>query len=146
MIKLNLGCGDKHLDGFVNVDWVEPADLVLDVSKDRLPYEDGTVDRIEADNLLEHMDNDAFMHVLNECHRVMKSGGEMMFIVPDSLHWPDGAFGDPTHKRYFVPRSFYYFTDTPTYHNYGKSYGFKMWLLADLKTDNRFFTCILKKP
>lgn len=144
--KLNLGCGAKHLEGFVNIDWVEPADLVLNVGKDTFPYPDNSVERIEADNLFEHFDNDEFLHVMKECHRVLKSGGELFFIVPDALHWMDGAFGDPTHKRFFVPRSFYYFTDCPTYHNYGKPYGFPMYKLEKLETDGRFYTCLLKKP
>lgn len=144
-MKLNLGCGKKHIGGFVNIDFVEPADLILDIGKDRFPYDDNTVDRIDADNLFEHFDNDEFKHVMNECHRVLRVGGILYFIVPDALHWVDGAMGDPTHKRFFVPRSFLYFTNSPTYHNYGKSYGFPMFNLVDLKTDNRFFTCQLKK-
>lgn len=142
--KLNLGCGAKMLPSYLNIDIVPPADLVWDVTKG-LPFDDNSLDRIDADNLLEHLDNKQFMFLMNECHRVLKSGGILWFIVPDALNWPDGAMGDPTHCRFFVPRSFNYFTDCPTYHNYGKSYGFKMWNLVDLQTDNRFFTCQLKK-
>ena len=144
-MKINLGCGKKKLAGFVNIDIVEPADLIMRVGKDKFPYKDGTVDRIEADNLLEHLNNEEFLFTMNECHRVLKSGGEFYFIVPDALHWADGAMGDPTHCRFFVPRSFRYFTDTPTYHTYGATYGFKMFKLLELKTDNRFFYCLLTK-
>lgn len=138
---LNLGCGIKHRDGYINIDYVEPADLVLNVGKENLPYEDSSIDKIEADNLFEHLDNDEFLHIMNECHRVLKPNGTLLFIVPDALHWADGAFGDPTHKRFFVPRSFIYFEKGhPTYEVYGKSYGFKGWNKITFNTDNRFFT------
>jgi len=142
---INLGSGTKHKKGYVNIDYVAPADVILNIAKEKLPFEDGSVDKIEADNFLEHLDNEEFMHVMNECWRVLRPAGIFWFVVPDALRWPDGAFGDPTHKRFFVQRSFNYFTDHPTYHNYGKSYGFKMWRLGDLKSDSHFFTCTLIK-
>jgi hypothetical protein len=52
----------------------------------------------------------------------------------------DGAFGDPTHKRFFVPRSFGYFNkDGGSWRHYGKSYGFKPWIQLKLNTDKQFF-------
>jgi SAM-dependent methyltransferase len=147
-VALNIGCGALHKQSdedfkWVNLDWVEPADVVVDV-RDGLPYEDDYVDYAEADNLLEHLDNEEFMFVLNDWHRVIKPDGKLWFKVPDALHWMDGAFGDPTHKRFFVPRSFLYFdVDSPTGKNYGQPYGFKPWKIHKLETDNKFFTCIM---
>lgn len=136
--KLNIGCGNIHKNGFVNIDIIEPADLICDVSKG-LPFEDNSVEKIEMDNLLEHFDNDQFLFVMNECHRVLIEGGVFWFRVPDALNWADGAFGDPTHKRFFVPRSFnYILVDKPQWINYGKYYGFKGWN-GLVKTDGKFF-------
>ncbi len=140
--KLNLGCGSKHKKGYVNIDFRAPADIVADVTKG-LPFADGEADLVEADNLLEHFDNDEFMFVMNEVWRVLKPGGIFWFKVPDALHWMDGAFGDPTHKRFFVPRSFKYLTETTVYDDYGSAYGFKPWKMVKLDTDARFFTCEL---
>ncbi len=126
MTQLNLGSGILHKQGFINIDIVPP-------------YLDGTVDRVEADNLLEHLDNEQFIFVMNEVHRVLKPGGMFWFCVPNALDWMDGAFGDFTHKRFFVPRSFYYFTETPTYENYGKSYGIKCFKQISLENDGKFF-------
>src|SRR3990167_8436105 len=109
-MKILLGCGKTKKDGYTGVDIIPPADILCDVTLG-LPMADNSVERIEADNLFEHFDNDGFMVSLNECWRVLKKGGTLFLKVPDSLHWPDGAFGDPTHKRYFVPRSFRYFTE-----------------------------------
>jgi SAM-dependent methyltransferase len=143
MLNLNLGCGKtlKRERGWVNLDIVPPADILCDVTKG-LPQLDDTVDLIEADNLLEHFDNNEFLTVMNDCWRVLKRGGVFWFRVPNALAWMDGAFGDPTHKRFFVPRSFLYFTQTQQYDNFGKSYGFKPWKLEALITGN-FFECKL---
>lgn len=143
MKNLNLGSGKLHKSGYINVDIQQPADLILRVGKEVFPYKDGSIDRIEADNLLEHLDNDEFLMAMNECWRVLRKKGTFWFKVPDALRWPDAAFGDPTHKRYFTDRSFYYFTETQTYDNYGKEYGFKPWRKILLTTDNKFFTCEL---
>ncbi len=106
MKNLNLGCGKIHKKEFINIDIQQPADLILRVGKDKLPYEDSSIDRIEADNLMEHLDNDEFIFAMNECWRVLKSDGQFWFKSPDALRNFNLAFGDPTHKRYFTDKSF----------------------------------------
>lgn len=146
--QVNLGCGKLHKRGYLNVDIRQPADLVFDITRGALlaPLR-GTVDLIEADNLLEHFDNDEFLRAMNNIHTTLATGGRFWFKVPDALNWPDGAYGDPTHKRFFVPRSFLYFDITqPQWKNYGSHYGFLGWTLLGLHSDMRFFTCTLQKP
>lgn len=127
---MNLGAGAKkfHLPDWINVDILSDADRVVDLTAGEWPWEDSGVSEIRADNLLEHFDNDEFLHVMNQAHRVLSPGGRFWFRVPDAERWPDGAWGDPTHKRYFFPRSFYYFDiDRDQWKNYGKYYGFQPW-------------------
>lgn len=144
--KLNLGCGKKHKDGYINADIREPADVVFDVTKG-IPFKDKYFELVEADNLLEHLDNDEFLFVMNEIYRVLNVNGKLWFKVPDALHWMDGAFGDPTHKRFFVPRSFEYLDVNGNHlRAYGSHYGFKGWRIVSLETDNRFFTGIFARP
>jgi SAM-dependent methyltransferase len=132
-MKLNLGSGMKrfHMKDYVNVDILPDAEVVFDLAMGAdWPWSPGSIDHIRADNLLEHFDNDEFMFVMNEAHRVLKAHGEFWLRVPDCERWPDGAFGDPTHKRYFFPRSFYYFdSGRDQWKNYGKGYGFKPWIV-----------------
>jgi predicted SAM-dependent methyltransferase len=147
---LNLGCGHKHIKStelktYVNVDMYEPADVVADV-REGLPFPDNNFDRVEADNLLEHFDPEEFLFVMNEIYRVTKKGGILWFRVPDALSWFDGAYGDPTHKKFFVPRSFKYFQKGgQQYENYGKYYrdrkgqGLKGWELVNLTTNKMFY-------
>ena len=125
-MKLNIGCGKLHKKGYVNIDMQAPADVICNIGKDRLPYEDNSVELGEADNLMEHFDNDEFMFAMNEVFRVMQKGGVLWWKVPDAENWPDAAFGDPTHKRFFFPRSFLYMDkDTQQWKNYGRHYGFQ---------------------
>lgn len=143
--KINLGCGKKHLQGYINVDIVQPADVVADIRKG-LPFQSNSCDRIEGDNIFEHFDNEDFKTVLNECHRVLVKGGILWIKVPDALNWFEGAAADPTHARFFCwPRSFQYFQiGHPHYETYGKSYGFKGWTIKG-NTDKKFIICELTK-
>ena len=53
-MKLHLGCGNRRIDGFVNIDVMESdaVDLTSDVMK--LPYEENSVDLIYGCSMLEH--------------------------------------------------------------------------------------------
>jgi len=135
--KLNLGCGKLHKEGYVNLDIVNPADVVADV-REPLPFKDNNFDRIEADNLMEHM-GDEFLGLMNECYRVMKPGGVLWIKVPNARDWFDGAAGDPTHKRFFTPRTFGYLTiGDAHYERYGSTYGFRGWNGVTLDVTKQF--------
>jgi GT2 family glycosyltransferase len=109
---LNLGCGDRPRkqegpDHWLNLD-VKPfdgVDVVRDIRRG-LPFNDGVFDHILADNILEHFDPDDFVFVLNEIDRVLKVGGTVEIIVPHAFS--QGAYQDPTHKMFIVPRSCFY--------------------------------------
>ena len=144
-MKLNLGCGKIHKENFINADIVEPADIIFDVTKG-IPYRDENFERVEADNLMEHLDADQFKFVMNEIHRVLIKGGKLWIRVPDAENWFAGAFGDPTHKRYFCIRTFNYLNrEHQTFKNYGGSYGFKGWQIKEVSTDKQFITATLIK-
>lgn len=95
--KLNLGCGQFHKPGYVNVDHlaVPPPDVKHDLNSLPYPFTDGEFERIEADHLLEHLD-DPF-GVMKEFHRISKNGAVIHIKVP---HFTRG-FMHPEHKRGF---------------------------------------------
>jgi ubiquinone/menaquinone biosynthesis C-methylase UbiE len=75
MQKLNLGCGVKKLDGFLNIDKdssVEP-DKVLDLESGKLPYKENSVDHVVLNYVLEYI-GDGFLKLLKEIYRVCESG------------------------------------------------------------------------
>lgn len=98
MIGLNLGCGYNKIPGYHNIDKdinCKP-DVNLDIEKDKLPFEDSSVDQVVANHILEHL-GEGFFHLLQEVYRVCKNGATFMIEVPHYNHWTFHA--DPTHRR-----------------------------------------------
>lgn len=121
-MKINIGCGNKVLPGYVNIDRVKTAEdvLIVDLETASLPFEDASIEEVYADNVLEHIQN--FIPLMNEIHRVLTVGGVLKVVVPVLPHLE--AFQDPTHVRFFTPNSFEYFTETSyLWKDVGKNYG-----------------------
>jgi predicted SAM-dependent methyltransferase len=88
-IKLNLGCGDKLLPGYINVDVVESrAGMVPDIQCDirRLTkIEDNYAEEVLAVHVIEHVDRWEVVELLTEWKRVLKSGGKLVIETPNLL-------------------------------------------------------------
>ena len=114
--NLHLGCGRKRLSDFINVDYYTLGnhDVVADLNKP-LPFRSNSFDLIYADNVAEHISN--LPGLIQECHRILKSGGYLIIIVP--YFKSRNAYVDPTHQHYFTLASLNYFVrDTWYYENY----------------------------
>jgi SAM-dependent methyltransferase len=106
-IKLNLGCGHRAVNGWINVDYALGARLaklpffntisrklhllnltwnknicIHDLRK-RFPWEENSVDVIYSSHTLEHLSKKEGAFFLQECHRVLKRHGLLRIIVPD---------------------------------------------------------------
>lgn len=83
-LKLHLGCGRKHIPGFIHVD-IQPAAHIDHVGPvNPLDWiEDQSVDLIYASHVLEHFGRKQYVDVLREWHRVLKPGGVLRLAVPD---------------------------------------------------------------
>ena len=90
MTKLNLGCGDRKMHGFVNVDVREDIkpDVVCDITKISSKFKD--VDLIYACHVLEHFPWQPFVFqpttyfdVLKDWRDALKEGGVLRLSVPD---------------------------------------------------------------
>lgn len=118
-VRLNLGCCDDLLPGFINVDLKPPADVLADLSQP-WPWADESVDEIRAWDIIEHLPDK--IHTMNEAWRVLKRGGHISIKVP-TTDGP-GAWQDPTHKSYWNRNSFLYFTDgAPEHKRFARHYG-----------------------
>jgi predicted SAM-dependent methyltransferase len=81
---LHLGCGNKHLPGFINIDIqkLPEVDLVADITDlSFIPAE--SVDLIYACHVLEHIDKKQTVTVLKNWYRVLSYGGTLRVAVPD---------------------------------------------------------------
>lgn len=82
-MRLNLGCGRDHRTGFVNVDFVPPADMIVDLSRFPWPWSDGSVKEIMMLDFLEHFPYSQTDRILQEAARVLAVGGQIHIQVPD---------------------------------------------------------------
>jgi ubiquinone/menaquinone biosynthesis C-methylase UbiE len=81
-LKLNLGCGDNLLDGYINIDkYDKAADVQADITE--LPYEDNTVDKIVAYQVIEHVPYNLNSKLFAEMYRVLVPGGTAILETPD---------------------------------------------------------------
>jgi predicted SAM-dependent methyltransferase len=82
--KLNLGCGENVLAGWLNVDFDPLSDEVvfLDATA-RFPLPDGVFDFIFSEHMIEHVSYAHAEHMLRECFRIMKAGGRIRISTPD---------------------------------------------------------------
>lgn len=120
-MRINLGCSDSHVAGFVNVDICQPADVIADLTQ-TWPWEDNSVDVIRAHDVFEHLRGK--IHTFNEAYRVLKNGGLIDMIVPTTDG--RGAHQDPTHTEYFNPNSLFYLEyGNPHNTRFAKAYGMK---------------------
>lgn len=83
-VKLNLGCGTKKREGWVNIDSAKECnpDLLHDLTLP-LPFEDQSVDEIVVEAVLEHFDKYARYFIVFDWARVLKVGGSITISVPD---------------------------------------------------------------
>lgn len=80
---LHLGCGSRHLPGWLNVD-LAGSDWNIDLARGRLPWPDGTFSAVVSQHLVEHlMLEEELIPMLSETHRVIKDGGELWVSCPD---------------------------------------------------------------
>ena len=102
-MKLNIGSGQKRLDGYKNID-TYPSDQTdmfgdLDVAID-LP--DACADEILLDNVIEHVDS--VVHAMKELRRLLKVNGVLRIYTP---HFTSHSlWRDPTHRHHLSYFSF----------------------------------------
>lgn len=113
MLKLNLGSGPEKKEGYVNVDVMDGADLVHDLTNP-LPYPSESVDEIFASHIIEHFSPYEWPAIKKDWYRVLINGGLLYIQCPDVIK---------------ASRQFLYSTDFAPYHSvYHKRWS--CWVLA----------------
>jgi len=84
MLNVEFGCGGNRLPGWIGHDLESDG---VDIRRP-LPYLDGTVDRIRAEHVCEHISGPEFLRFLDECHRILKVGGTLRLCMPVLNEFP----------------------------------------------------------
>lgn len=92
-LKLNLACGNKPLEGYVNLDHNLPKlkdsddkfEIVIADVRDLSQYEENTVDEILASHIIEHFEKEEAILVLREWRRVLKPEGRLILECPNLI-------------------------------------------------------------
>lgn len=104
-LRLNLGCGTRKREGYLNVDKMAECapDVVLDMERVPWPWPDNSVEDVLLIHVLEHIgrDADTFLGVMKELYRVCRHDACINIVVPHPRH--DHFLGDPTHVRAIIP-------------------------------------------
>jgi hypothetical protein len=98
-LRLNLGCGDKILPGYVNVDIAANRggarpDVVCDL-RNLASFSDSSVDEVLSVHVVEHFWRWEVLDILKEWVKVLKPGGTMILECPNLLSACQELLRDP---------------------------------------------------
>jgi ubiquinone/menaquinone biosynthesis C-methylase UbiE len=113
-MRVHLGAGDKYWPGWVNVDIEGDQDIISDIMK--LPFEENSVDEIQAIHVFEHLHRMDAPRALQEWKRVLKEDGKLVLEMPcldkilENFNKGEknirmtilGIFGDPRYESEYM--------------------------------------------
>lgn len=108
-MRLDMGCGKNKKEGFIGCDQyaMEGVDKVFNIGQEAWPFDNDSVDEINASHFIEHLTQKERSHFMNEAYRVMKAGAKAVIVTP---HWASNrAYGDITHQWPAVSEMFFYY-------------------------------------
>ncbi len=82
-IKLELGAGNRKMEGWTSVDLHGNCSLSLDLTKP-IPFPDNSVSMIYSSHLLEHFEYSELIKLLAECLRILKPGSSFSACIPNA--------------------------------------------------------------
>ena len=115
-IRLNLGCGNKRVEGYLGVDRYPCAAGILCNLERPLPFRDASVDAFMLDNVIEHVRD--IPALMAEIVRAGRPGARVTVITP---HFTSlSSWKDPTHVHHLSLFSFDHFEKDSVSHYMGR--------------------------
>lgn len=103
--KLNLGCYDNILDGYVNLDikkFNDKIDVIHNLEEFPYPFDDCIFEEVYARYILDHIDRNKLVNVFKEIYRILKPNGKLRILVS----FKDRYMRDIDHKGGFCFTTF----------------------------------------
>lgn len=131
--KINIGCGNKQMPGYINLDSVAlpGVDVVHNLNISPWPLKDNYFEEVYCDNVLEHLSS--ITKSMEEIWRICENKAKVKIIVP--IFPSVWSFCDPTHKSIFTYFTFNYFRPEDGLNYYSKA---RFKILKRTITFNRF--------
>lgn len=137
--KVNVGCGEAKMLGYVNVD-IRPdatgAERIFDATKP-WPFAPNSVEDVFSSHALEHMEN--YRGFFRHLWEAMEDGGHAMLVMPYGAH--ETALADPQHYRPWFPTSFGFLSPRSVEHSHNPEHNDWQWpfgiVVVQLKVNPR---------
>ena len=81
--KLNLGCGDNLLTGWLNTDFRARRGICSIDATRPLPYPDNSFRYVFTEHMIEHLSYQSGRQLASEAFRVLAGGGRIRVTTPD---------------------------------------------------------------
>lgn len=98
LTKLNLGCGHKYDNNYINCDINTniKADFHFDMEDNPWPFEDNSINEIKASHCLEHLSLKGYFNAFKEMYRICIDKALIEIYYPH--HFDRDFYSDPTHQ------------------------------------------------
>jgi predicted SAM-dependent methyltransferase len=83
--RLQLGTGSNPYEGWLNTDvadYKRRGDIVYLDARKRFPLPDASFDAVFSEHVIEHLSYTEGLNCVQECHRVLRSGGRVRIATP----------------------------------------------------------------
>ena len=97
--KLNLGCGNKRIEGYINADIVNIPEVDEVFNMKEIPYKDNSISEISTEHSLEHLSFEDSRQAIKEIFRVLEPGGILKLFIPDLEFCCKGYLEGDNHRR-----------------------------------------------
>jgi len=96
IIRVQVGCGDNLLKGFLNTDFL--GKVSINITK-KLPFSNNSVHLIYSNHTVEHIYHEQFKNFLKEAYRVLKQGGIHIISTPSIEKLTKSVYYNPSLKK-----------------------------------------------